>query len=84
MLTAAQSSHIFEQTMPRVQADLVLKGLRPDQAAILASELVLSYIIEAQDEPTPILPKHSYGIKIGEGKGTINLFLTFQPNTPSE
>lgn len=84
MLTSAQQHNIFDQTVPRIQADLVLKGLRPDQAILLATELVLNYIIEAQDEPNPILPKHSYGIKIGPGKGTINLFLTFQPNTPSE
>lgn len=81
MLTTVQQNAIFSRTVPPIEADLIRQGLRPDQAIVLATEIVLSYIIEAQDDPSPTLPKHSYGIKIGPGKGFINLFLTFQPNT---
>jgi len=83
MLTPEQQNKIYRETTPSVENDLVSKGLRRDQAQRLAEDIVLSYIIECQDEPNPILPKHSYGIKIGPGKGIINLYLTFEPNAKS-
>lgn len=82
MLTESQQTAIFNKTVPMIEEDLVRKGLNRNQAQVLAVEMVLDYIIEAQDDPGPNMPTHSYGIKIGPGRGDINLFLTFAPNTP--
>lgn len=83
MLTESQQTAIFNKTVPMIEEDLVRKGLNRNQAQVLAVEMVLDYIIEAQDDPGPNLPRHSYGVKIGEGTGDINLFLTFAPNSPT-
>ena len=82
MLSETQQTLIFNKTVPIIEEDLVAKGLNRNQTQALAVETVLEYIIEAQDEIGPVLPRHSYGIKIGEGTGVINLFLTFEPNIP--
>ena len=81
MITETQQVAIYNKTVPLIEEDLVAKGLNREQAQVFAVEIVLQYIIEAQDDPGPKMPKHSYGIKIGPGTGIINLFLTFNPST---